>query len=118
LSYGLGGVILSALFAAAMSSISSGVNSVTTVTMTDILSRFLPGERWKSGLTQARWLSALTGLVATLLAYWIVYVAQQRDWNIYDLMPKGFNMFLGPLAGLFFIGMFLPRCSARSAIPA
>jgi Na+/proline symporter len=35
-----------------------------------------------------------------------------------ELMAKGFNMFLGPLAALFFIGMFLPRCSSRSAVPA
>jgi SSS family solute:Na+ symporter len=33
-------------------------------------------------------------------------------------MPKFFNMFVGPLASLFAIGMFLPRCTARSAIPA
>jgi hypothetical protein len=38
--------------------------------------------------------------------------------NIMELMAKGFNMFLGPLAALFFIGMFLPRSTSRSAVPA
>jgi Na+/proline symporter len=33
-------------------------------------------------------------------------------------MPKFFNMFLGPLGALFMIGMFFPRCTSRSAIPA
>ena len=38
------------------------------------------------------------------------------DINIVELMPKSFNMFLGPLAGLFFIGMFVPRCTAWPAV--
>ena len=41
-----------------------------------------------------------------------------RSLNIIELMPKMFNLFLGPLAALFFIGMFLPHCSAKSAVPA
>jgi SSS family solute:Na+ symporter len=44
--------------------------------------------------------------------------AARRGRNLYDLMPRLFNMFLGPLASLFAIGMFLPRATARSAIPA
>src|SRR6185312_1656466 len=38
--------------------------------------------------------------------------------NILDLMPKFFNLFLGPLASMFLIGMFATRATARSAIPA
>ena len=34
--------------------------------------------------------------------------------SIVDVMPKFFNMFVGPLSAMFFIGMFLPRCTARS----
>ena len=33
-------------------------------------------------------------------------------------MPKTFNMFIGPLGALFLIGMFLPRATSRTAIPA
>ena len=38
--------------------------------------------------------------------------------SIVDLMPRSFNMFLGPLASMFVVGMFLPRCTGRSMIPA
>ena len=34
------------------------------------------------------------------------------------MMPKFFNMFVGPLAAMFFVGMFLPRATARSVLPA
>lgn len=117
LGWGLGGVILSALFAAAMSSVSSGVNSVAAVTTNDILTRLLP--RWRERMTSvwfARGLSLCVGLLVTLLALGVAQIAHDPRRNIIDLMNKGFNMFLGPLAGLFFAGMFLPRCRTRSVV--
>jgi SSS family solute:Na+ symporter len=117
LGWGLGGVILSALFAAAMSSVSSGVNSVAAVTTNDILSRLLPqwGERMAGGWF-ARGLSLGVGVLVTLLALGVAEIADDPRRNIIDLMNKGFNLFLGPLAGLFFAGMFLPRCRTRSVV--
>jgi Na+/proline symporter len=89
------------------------------VATTDIFARLFPrGERFFSGVTLARCLSFATGIVATLLAYWVAYLGEKPDQNIMELMAKGFNMFLGPLAALFFVGMFLPRCTGNSAIPA
>ncbi len=34
------------------------------------------------------------------------------------MLPKFFNLFVGPLVSLVIIGIFLPRCTARSAIAA
>ncbi|HUY92801.1 MAG TPA: hypothetical protein VMV10_28935 [Pirellulales bacterium] len=147
---GLGGWILAALFAAGMSSVSSGINSVSAVAVTDIASKF---SRHKgsaaSSLAQARWLSLAIGVLVTVLAIGFARLvekpaaaelhreeeisleqsgklAEEPDepavaahaQNIMELMAKGFNMFLGPLAALFFIGMFLPRSTSRSAVPA
>lgn len=115
---GLGGIILSALFAAAMSSVSSGVNSVTAVTQTDILDRYFPQLGKAMGaLTQARTLSLINGGIATGVAYGVTaLLAANPNLGIMELMPKGFNMFLGPMGGLFFIGMFLPHCRGKSAL--
>jgi Na+/proline symporter len=33
-------------------------------------------------------------------------------------MQKAFNFMLGSLGGLFFLGMFVPRCGSRSAVIA
>ena len=38
--------------------------------------------------------------------------------NIVDLMPRAFNLFLGPLAALFVCGLFVPRVTARAMLPA
>ena len=35
--------------------------------------------------------------------------------TLVGMMPKFFNLIVGPLAALFFIGMFLPRSTSRSA---
>src|SRR5205085_8048406 len=43
---------------------------------------------------------------------------QSAGKNIFDPMPKTFNMFIGPLRSLFLIGMFMPRVTGRTATPA
>jgi Na+/proline symporter len=47
-----------------------------------------------------------------------VKIMSLMNLTLVDLMPKFFNMFVGPLAASFFVGMFLPRCTTRSALPA
>ena len=116
---GLGGLILAGFLCDAMQTLESGVNSITAVVTTDLIDRFrLGGRRLLSGLTFARLLSIGLALIVTLNAYWVAHLAQMPGQTIVDLMPKTFNMFLGPLAALMFIGMFLPRCTALSAVPA
>jgi Na+/proline symporter len=48
----------------------------------------------------------------------VAWLANSSGKNIFDLMPKTFNMFIGPLGSLFLIGMFLPRATGRTATPA
>jgi len=50
--------------------------------------------------------------LVTALAISVAYLAQRSGRNIIDLMAPAFNMFLGPLASLFLIGMFL-KCDGR-----
>ena len=111
---GIGGLILAALVAAAMSSIDSGVNSVTAVVTTDLVARSNRGSGSAASVRTARILTLVIGAVATGMALWVTRIA--KNTNIVELMPKGFNMFLGPLSSFFFIGMFLPRVRAWSAI--
>lgn len=114
---GLGGLILAALIAAAMSSIDSGVNSVSAVISTDFFERFGGKEKGLvSDVALARLLTLFVGVAATAAAYGVTAISEGS--NIMELMAKGFNLFLGPLAALFFIGMFLPRCTSRSALPS
>src|SRR5690606_2118712 len=63
LPIGLSGLVIAGLLAAAMSSLSSGLNSVSAVMSEDIFTRFIP--KWRKftftgSLQQVRWLSYLT----------------------------------------------------------
>lgn len=118
---GLGGLLLASFLCDAMQTLDSGVNSITAVATTDVLERLAPRRlvsRGASQLALARTLTVVIGLAVTVLAFGVAYQVEHSDRTIVDLMPRSFNMFLGPLASLFFIGMFLPRCTSRSAIPA
>lgn len=116
---GLAGLIISAFLCDAIQTLESGANAITAVAAKDIVPRLRSGrERILSDLTFARILSFIITLLVTLNAYFVAHQFQQMGETIVGLMPKFFNMFVGPLASLFTIGMFLPRCTARSAIPA
>ncbi len=116
---GVGGIILAALIAAAMSSIDSGVNSVSAVISKDFFGRLSPQGKGKmSELALARLLTFTIGVCSTAVACGVAYIIISRGINIFEVMQPAFNMFLGPLAALFVIGMFLPRCTAKSTLPA
>jgi SSS family transporter len=108
---GLSGLMLAALFAAAMSSISSGVNSVSSVVVTDL---------WKpsnaGSLLLDKSIAAGAGLLgisaAALMAWW----ARQDGWNLYELTGRVNNLLVGPMAVLFLSGILLRRATARGAL--
>ncbi len=119
LPMGFGGLILANFLCDAMQTLVSGVNSITAVATQDVLERVRP-ERGtdRERLRTARRLTLVLGGGCTLIALGVAWMAQSLGMNIFDLMPRTFNMFLGPLGCLFLIGMFLPRATARSAVPA
>ena len=142
---GCAGLIIAAFLCDAMQTLESGVNSITAVFTNDVLPRLRQGhKRILSDLSVARLLTLIITGIVTTNACFVAYRTesakaeairveaamtpaekaeaakspQVRRPTLIDLMPKFFNMFVGPLAGLFVIGMFLSRCTTRSAIPA
>jgi hypothetical protein len=71
-----------------------------------------------SELTFARLLTVLITIGVSANSLFVAHLALRYDLTIVDMMPKFFNMFTGPLAALFMIGMFLPRCTASQALAA
>ena len=115
---GIGGVILAVLLCDAMQTLVSGVNSISAVFSGDLYGRLRPRRRaLLSDFGFARWLTVIVGIVVTLLGSGVAYLARQSGRNIIDMMAPAFNMFLGPLASLFLIGMF-QRCDGRAATAA
>ena len=117
LPVGFGGLILAGFLCDAMQTLESGVNSITAVATRDVFERLFPGGRkYLSSLVLARIVTVGMGLLVTGIAFGVEWFTRSSSINMIELMPKAFNLILGPLASLFFIGMFLPRCRGRSAI--
>lgn len=118
---GVGGAILAALLAAAMSTIDSGVNSVATVLTVESRHRErsdspVRASTPRSHVSQAMTITVVTGLFITIAAYGLNFLPSK--WGIVGSMPRTFNAITAPLGGLFLIGMFLPRVRQWSAIAA
>jgi len=116
---GVGGGILAALLAAAMSSIDSGVNSIATVLSVEARGRRLPPDGQAapaSHVTQARWITLAAGLFITFAAYGLDFLPE--NLGIVDAMPRTFNAVTAPLGGLFLVGMFVPSAGGRAAVAA
>ena len=111
---GFSGLVISAIFAAAMSSMDSGINSLTTVIQKEFLVR-IPGVRLTEGkdVSCARILTLVLGLAATGLAF---YAARIGD--LIDAFFTFMSLFNAPVLALFVLGMisrharFLPWLGA------
>ncbi|MAV36890.1 MAG: hypothetical protein CMJ59_15695 [Planctomycetaceae bacterium] len=114
---GLRGLVVAALFAAAMSTIDSGADSISTIATVDFFRRRRSSEvSAQAELRLARTLTASMGLIIVTLTIVLYHVSKGTD--IISLCQKGFNCFLGPLGALFVLGMWSKRATARSVFPA
>jgi SSS family solute:Na+ symporter len=105
---GITGVVLAGLLAAAMSSLSSGVNSSCSVISSDFLNRLRSRRVAPGGLQeirQARVVSWVTGLAAVLLSMLIGFIT--RNVNIMEATVRTNHVFVAPLFGLFFMALFV-----------
>mgnify|MGYP003629928989 FL=1 len=105
LPVGISGCVVSAMFAAAMSSIDSGVNSITAVVMTDFLDRFGRTPKTERGhVLAARLLAFGIGTVVVLSSS----VMGKIPGNITAVTNKTANLLTTPIFCLFFFALFVP----------
>ena len=114
LPVGVSGLVVAALFAVAMSSLDSGMNSVSAVITIDVFKRLRPDCSARSELKLARVITLVTGIVCTAVALLMFNIPE--NYNIIGLTARTFNCALGPLGGLFVAGMFLPHVSEKAAV--
>lgn len=105
LPVGISGCVVSAMFAAAMSSIDSGVNSITAVVMTDFLDRFGIKPKTERGhVFTARLLAFGIGAIVVLSSS----VMGSIPGNITAVTNKTANLLTTPIFCLFFFALFVP----------
>jgi SSS family solute:Na+ symporter len=106
---GLAGLLLAALFAAVMSTIDSGINSLTAVVAYDWLS----GRRFS--VLASRLLCALFG-ICVIAASLLVRAASRHQEHVIDIIFIIAGAFLGVLLGIFLLGMFSSRANTPGAL--
>ncbi|MFC2123397.1 cyclically-permuted mutarotase family protein [Bacteroidota bacterium] len=113
LPIGIVGLLIAAIFAATMSTVSSSINSLSTAFTTDIYQKLVSGMSDKHYLRIAR----VSGIILGGLG--VVFALLMVMWNILSLFDF-FNYILGLLAsglgGLFIMGIFIPRIRGKSAL--
>ncbi len=108
LPQGLSGLVIAGLLAAAMSSLSSGLNAVSAVISEDLVNRFRNREKITvHALTQVKLLTLFSGILVMILSLLIGYV----PGNLYDVIMKVVNLLVCPLFVLFFMALFVPKAT-------
>ena len=104
LPIGVSGLVAAGMFAAAMSSIDSGVNSITAVVATNFVAKTGWNPRTEQGhLRMVRIIAVVVGGVVILGSLFIKYV----DGNITAVTMKTVNLLTTPIFALFFFAMFV-----------
>jgi SSS family solute:Na+ symporter len=102
---GISGLVLTAIFAAAMSSMDSGINSVATVISKDFLEPLgRAGRDEEKDVRRARGLTLLLGALATGIAF---YAARRA--NIIETFITFVSLFSAPVLALFLLGLLTRR---------
>ncbi|MEM9282002.1 MAG: sodium/solute symporter [Verrucomicrobiota bacterium] len=110
---GIAGIVIAAVFAAAQSTISTSMNSTSTAIVTDFFERLGWKQPASGGLVLARILTVVLGILGTLCALLLAWGDIESAWKTF-LTIIGFVM--GPLCGVFLLGMFTSRANATGAV--
>ena len=105
LPVGISGLLITAIFAAAMSSMDSGINSLTTVVMNDFVKpiRKRPASE-ANDVMSSRILTVILGVFATMVAFYAAGLGSIiKSWSTF------MSLFVGPILAIFLMGIIFRR---------
>ncbi len=110
---GLTGLVVSALFAAAMSSLDSGINSISTVLVKDFKAVFAPDcETDDQQLRRAKWIGVAVGVIAIAMSFAVTYMPGQ---NLLEVTVRFSSLLAAPLFVAFALAFFAKRATPAGA---
>lgn len=109
---GASGLLVAAIFAAAMSSIDSALHSLATCMTVDFYDRYNKLEYSESqSLKVAQGLIVVWGILGIISAFFVASTGK----SLLPFLVTYTTMFLGPLLGIFLMGVLVPRINATGA---
>ena len=109
----LAGLVIAAVFAATISTLSANLSSASTAVVTDFIKRFNPGI---PGRTQIRCGQICTYVVGVIGIMAALTLARMESSALFDNFNKYIAMLTAGLTGLFFMGVFMPRVKGMAAV--
>lgn len=110
---GIAGIMIAAVMAAAMSSLDSGINAISTVAVVDLMKPFLAQGRGDRYYLRAARLVATAATVLVVLGAITFSYLPKESMNDVSLIVT--SVFGGCLMGLFILGFFTTRVDGAAA---
>ncbi|XP_022088056.1 sodium-coupled monocarboxylate transporter 1-like [Acanthaster planci] len=109
---GLPGLFTSSVFSAALSTVSSGLNSLAAVTAEDLVRPCFKKMQEERYTLVTKGIAMGFGLLSLLVAY----IVSLLNKGVLQLALSLFGMTGGPLMGVFSLGMFFPWSNSKGAL--
>lgn len=106
------GLFVAGLFAAAMSSLDSTLNSLSAVTLEDVVKRYRPNLEGRQELWMSRAITLFWGTLCVLFSFFVANISG----TIIESINKIGSLINGPVLAVFLLGLFTKRCSELGAI--
>ena len=109
----LAGLVIAAVFAATISTLSANLSSASTAVVTDFVKRFNPGISGKAQIRCGQVCTYVVGIIGIMAA---LTLARMESSALFDNFNKYIAMLTAGLTGLFFMGVFMPRIKGMAAV--
>ena len=109
----LAGLVIAAVFAATISTLSANLSSASTAVVTDFIKRFRPDIPGKAQIRCGQVCTYVVGIIGILAA---LTLARMESSALFDNFNKYIAMLTAGLTGLFFMGVFMPRIKGLAAV--
>ena len=110
---GLAGLLIATMFAAAMSTVSTSVNSCAVMFGEDFYKRFRKKSSSKEEMRVMQIVSVFTGILGTGLAMWLLTRPMPTLWESFIRIM---SLVAGGLGGVYALGMFTRRTHELGAV--
>lgn len=109
----LAGLVIAAVFAATISTLSANLSSASTAIVTDFIKRFNPTISGKAQIRSGQICTYVIGVLGITAA---LVLSRMESSALFDNFNKYIAMLTAGLTGLFFMGVFLPRIKGWAAV--
>ncbi|MGH9822171.1 MAG: sodium:solute symporter family transporter, partial [Blastocatellia bacterium] len=111
LPHGIAGLVIAAIFAAAMSNLSGSLNALSSSTLMDFYEPAATGKDGAALLRLSRWFTAAWGVVLICIA------VAARGWgSVFTTGLTIASIVYGPMLGVFLLGLLVRRATQVGAI--